>query len=194
MGSRVSSVLAAFAAFAMLTANAALAGGCGHDRGECYERVRTPDVYATVAEPVVVRPAYSEIYRSPAILGTVSRRVEVAPARAYHTYSSPVYATMARRVIVAPGGYRWQRTVDRDGRERLCKVAVPAIVRTVHERVLIEPGRRVTHVVPALYRDVARTIVLRDARARRVQHPAIVGVRHRQALVHRGHAHWQRSW
>lgn len=191
---RASTVLAALAVTPFLIAGAALAGGCGHHHSECYERVRTPDVYATVADPVLVRPAYSEVYRTPAVYGTISRRVEVAPARAYHTYSAPVYATVARRVVVVPGGYRWERTVDRHGRERMCKVAVAPVTRVVHERALVEPGRRVTHVVPAVYRDVQRTVVMREAQSHRVYHPAVVGVRHRHVLVRRGHVRWERSW
>lgn len=186
--------LAALAAFPFFTADAVLAGGCGPQRSECYERVRTPDVYATVARPVVERPGYWTTHRSPATYGTIRRRVQVAPARAYHTYSEPIYTTVARQVVVAPGGYRWERTVDRHGRERICKVAVPAQTRIVHERVLVEPGRRVTHVVPAVYRDVARTVVLREAQSHRVYHEPVIGVRHRQVLVRRGGTHWQRSW
>ena len=194
MVQRFLKIAAALAALPVaVAASAAFAGGCGA-HGECYDRVRTPDVYATVARPVVVAPARTEVYHSPAVYGTVARTVEVAPARAYSSTTPAVYGTVNKEIVVAPGGYRWQHTVDRSGRERLCKVATPAVTRTVKERVLLQPAQRVTHVTPAVHKDVHRTVVLKEAATHTVHRPALVGYQHQSVLVKRGGSHWQRSW
>lgn len=184
-----SAMLAALPAIALA---APAAAGCHH--GECYEKVHTPAVYATVARPVVVAPARSEMHYSPAVYGTVAREVEVAPARAWHSYTPAVYGTVQREVVVAPGGYGWQRSVDWHGRERICKVYRPAVTQRVAERVMIAPPQRVTHVSPAVYATVHRPVVLQEARAYRVYRPAVVAYERRDVLVRRGGHHWHRSW
>lgn len=176
----------------LLLAPAAAHAGCWHQ--ECYEKVRTPDVYARVVQPVVVAPARVDVYRTPAVYGAVAREVEVAPARAWTSYTPAVYGTVSREVVVSQAGWRWQRTVDWRGRERMCRVAVPAVTRRVHERVLLEPGRRVTHVAPAITRTVYRDVLVEPAHTHRVWRPALVGYAHRNVLVRRGGHHWQRSW
>ena len=215
---------------------AASAGGCaGH--AECYAKVQSPDVYETVARPVVVAPARTEyvhspavvgyrpeatvvrpghvsVHHTPAVYGTIARQVEVAPARAYYSHTPAVYGTQHRDVVVQPGGWRWERKIDRHGRETMCKVAVPAVTRTIAERVLVSPGHRQLHVTPAVTRDVHRTVVVREAEAHKVYHPAIYGWahraivvkpatthavthpavvqwQHRNVLVQRGGTHWQ---
>ena len=161
--------------------------------GECYEKVRTPDVYATVARPVVVQPARIEVVHSPAVYGTLARTVEVAPARAYTSHTAPVYATVARDVVVAPSGYRWERKRGRFGREELCKVYVPAVTRRVQEQVLVEPSRRVVYLTPAVRREVQRTVVMQPAARHVVHSPGVVVYERENVLVQRGSIHWQRS-
>jgi hypothetical protein len=163
--------------------------GCHH--AACYEKVRTPDIYATVARPVVVAPARSEIIRTPAVHGTVVRQIEVAPARAWHSHSPPVYGSVARKVVVSPGGFRWQYTVDRHGRERLCKVYVAPVTRTVQQTVLVKPAERHTHVAPALYKTIHQPVVLRPTSVHTVHHPAVVDYRREKVLVRPGGYHWQ---
>ena len=189
---RVAQVVSAAVVLSLAVAGAASAGGCG--AGECYEKVHAPDVYQTVAHPVVVAPARTEVVHTPAVYGSVARQVEVAPARAWHSVTPALYGTRQREVVVQPGGWRWQHTVDRHGRERLCKVYVAPVTSTVTEKVLLEPARRVTHVAPAVYREEHRTVVLKAAESHVVHHPAVVGVRHRDVLVRRGGWHWQRTW
>lgn len=181
-------VASAVAALPILPAPAA-AGGC--HTAACYEKVRTPDVYATVARPVVVVPARSEVVHTPAVYGSVVRQVEVAPARAWHSYSPPVYSSVARTVVVSPGGFRWQHTVDRHGRERLCKVYVAPVTRTVQQTVLVKPAERHTHVAPALYKTVHQPVVVRPTSVHTVHHPAVVDYRREKVLVRPGGYRWQ---
>lgn len=189
---RIMPLVAALAVMPLVLSTSVSAGGC--HQGECYDKVRIPDLYATVAKPVVVAPAHTEIVHAPAVYGRVARTVEVAPARAYTSYSAPVYGTVAKEVVVSAGGYRWQHTVDAHGRERLCKVYTPPVTRTYHARVLLQPSQRITHVTPAVYQDVHRTVLVQPAHTHRIHHPAVVGHRYYDVLVQRGGYRWQRSW
>ena len=190
MFQRLVPVAAALAALPLVISLPATAG-C---HGECYEKVRTPDVYQTVAKAYVVEPARTSVVHTPAVYGAVRQTVEVAPARAYHSYTAPVYGTVNREVVVGGGGYAWQRTVDAFGRERMCKVYVPPVTRTVSERVLVQPSERVTHVVPAVHKEVIRPVVVQPASTHRVHHPAVYGYNTYNVLVQRGGYHWARSW
>lgn len=185
-------IAAAPALLALAFATSATAGGCLFDH-DCYERVHTPDVYATVATPVVVAPARSEIVHSAAVYGTVRQTVEVRPARVVHSVSPGVYQTVHREVVVAPAHVAWQHTVDRHGREQLCRVHVPAVTRTVAQTVMVRPPERIAHVIPAVRREIERPVLVRPAARRIVTHPPLVAVSHRQVLVQRGHASWQRA-
>ena len=173
---------------------AALAGGCG--AAECYERVRTPDVYQTVARPVVIASARHVVVSSPAVIGHQVNRVEltpgswhahhqpalygsrvrqvqVAPARVHYASTAPVYRTEHQTVVVAPGGYRWEHRRDRFGHDRLCKVHTAPVTRTVARQVLVAPAGRVAHVTPAAYRFVEQPVLLQAARTRHTYQPGV---------------------
>lgn len=197
---------ATLAAAAAMTTLPALAGGCARDQAECYEKVKAPDVYATVARPVVVEPARTEVVTRPALVmdrlekvevkpahtavvhappvyGTIHRTVEVAPARAHVAWTPAVYATRHREVVVSPGRVRWERKVDASGRETLCKVKSPPVTRTVAEKVLVAPPRKSVHITPAVYRDEQRTVVMREAQTHAVHHPAVYAWQRRPVVV-----------
>lgn len=194
MSSRLLLVAGAIAALPALSAPA-LAGGCHAHSAECYERVRTPDVYATVKRPVVVEPGYQtvvstppvvgfrphrvtttpahiEFHHKPASYGTYMKRVQVAPARTVWRSSAPLYKTVAETQVVSGGGWRWEKRADAHGRVKLCKVKVPAVTRTVHRRVLVSGGTRIATVVPAEYRWVSARLQLSPAKTVTRYHPA----------------------
>lgn len=204
-------VLSASLAMA-LGANPALAGGCRHASAECYQKVKTPDVYATVARPVVLAPARHEVvvsppvvvdrlekveiqparfavHHTPAVKALVHRPVEVAPARAHVSWSPAVYATRHRHVVVSPGAVRWERKRDRHGRETLCKVHTPAVTRTVAEKVMIAPPRRAVHVTPAVYANETRTVVVRQVSRHTVYQPALYAWHNRPVIARPAYRH-----
>lgn len=192
MFQRLLPVAAALAALpAILTASPATAGGCRHH--ECYEKVRRPEVYATVAKPYVVAPARAEVVRLPAVYGSFARQVEVAPARAHYITTPAVYGVVNRDVVIQPAGFRWERRVNRHGREELCKVHMPAVTRTVSERVILQAPQRVLHYTPAIHRDVQRTIVLQEPARRTIHHPAVLDYAHHRVMVQPAGWQWQRS-
>ncbi len=242
---RLSSVLQSIAVGAFLVAvqaaMPAVAGGagCGATHQECYEKVVRPDTYATVERQVVVQPARSEVVREPAVVMNRLERVEVAPGR-FHAQHIPAqygsiersvlvkpasvqysvvpaqYRTVHETVVVRPASWRWERQVDRHGRETMCKVQIPAETRTVARQVMVAGAQRVAHTtaavyhtvrqtvevaparvrhthIPATYAYVDRAVVVRPATTRVVTHPPVLGVTHQKVLVNKGGAEWRRT-
>lgn len=171
-------------------------GGCSGRALECYQKVQTPDVYATVARQVVVRPGYSKAVHTPAVMGTRAVRVEaapggwlavhepavygmamrsvmVSPARTEFTTTAPVYKTVIEHVTVSPATVRWEHKRDHFGHEKMCKVLVPAVTRAVERQVLVSPGHRVAHHVPAAYGQVAERVMIQPARVHNVYEPPV---------------------
>jgi hypothetical protein len=216
--------------------SAAAFGGC-RENTECYQKVKTAPVYASVARPVILQPAYRQTVHTPAVHGIRTQRIEVQPgswtaqhkpaqyghytksvmvqpARVSHTVVPAQYTTVHEAVVVRSAGTRWERTVDRHGRETMCKVHVPSVTRSVARQVQVSPAHTVAHTVPAVYKTVtepvlvspaktvhsytppmhdyvAHPVVLRPASTHVVTHPAVMGVSHSQVLVREGRTQWQ---
>jgi hypothetical protein len=213
--------------------------GCGWGAVECYDKVRLPDVYAVRTRPIVLSPAWREVVPTPPIVRNYAVPVEVRPGRwRTHVYP-PVYGMKLQRVLVAPagrtyeeipavtrrvrktvvvspGGFRWEHRRGLFGHERLCKVRVAPVTRTVVREVVVSPARRVAHVRRPIYRNVLRPVLIRPATAERVyeppihavlnrpvvvrpagvqiyDHPPVVGVAEERVLVHEGGYAWKPS-
>lgn len=152
------------------TAGQAVAGGRAV---ECYERYRTPPVYGTVHENVMVDPGYTHEEVSPPIYGTRSRQVLVAPQRIKHRSVPALYEDVREKVLIEPartikrkvpavvetryrtvqisdGGYSWEWRII-NGRKVLCKIKHKARYQRVAETVVVEPARYVHETIPAQY-------------------------------------------
>ncbi len=190
---RGATALAVVMAVPML-ATAAAAGGCG--AVECYAKVKHPDVYQTVARPVVLAPARQDVVTTPAMIGHQVNRVEVmpgrwhahhepamygtrakvvqvAPAKVHYSVTAPVYQTVHQNVVVQPGSYRWEHKHGLFGHDKLCKVYTPAVTQTVARTVMVAPAQKVAHVTPASYRTVTQPVLLRPAATRHVYQPPV---------------------
>jgi hypothetical protein len=184
----------------------AFGDGCGERAIECYDKVRTPDVYATRTRPVLVRPGWREVVAMPPVVGNVAVPVVVRPGRWRTVATPPVYGTRLERVLVRPrtksyevippeirrveqtvvvsrGGIAWEHRRGFFGREKLCKVVTPPVTRTVMRDVVVTPAQRVVHVTPAVYQTVPRAVLLRPAAAARVYEPPVPGLIARSVVV-----------
>lgn len=194
-------VLASMAVLVVVRAGPARAwdGGCGEHAETCYEKVRRPDVYATVTRPVVVEPARREIVHEPAIIQnrpyrvpvvqprwraiaepakymSVMRRELVRPAEVHYVQRPAVLAEVRETVTTRPATVVWRRSVGRDGAERLCAERIPGRTATVTRTVVVEPARRVAVETPAVYREVARPVLVAPAHVRHVYDPGLTAV------------------
>lgn len=194
-------LLASIASAGALLTSAANAweGGCSGRTVTCYEKVRRPDVYATVARPVVVEPARREIVHEQAVIQNRPYRVAVVPPRWHAVAERARYMTVMRRELVRPATVRyvqqpavvarvtetvatrpaglvWRHAYSRDGAERMCAERIPARTATVTHSVVVAPARRVAVETPAVYHEVARPVLVAPARVRHVYDPGLYAV------------------
>ena len=180
--------------------------GCGDRAVECYEKVRRPDVYATVKRRVLVSPSTAEVVRTPAIYGSRAERVVIEPGRVERVREPAVYTTRLKRVMVrqprvsyehvpavvktvrqrvevGTSGYRWERRRDLFGRERLCKVQIAPRTKIVERRVVVTPAAKVRRITPAVYEQVPERVLVREARTRRIYSPEVSTIVHRRVML-----------
>jgi hypothetical protein len=186
----------------------AQAGGFGcHGRAvECYDKVQLPDVYATQSRPVVVRRGYSEVVNIPpvvinraekvllrhgrwyerhvpALYGRRSESVLVAPASRTIETVPAVTRRIEKTVVVKPGSVRWEHRRGLFGREKLCKIATPPVLKTVAHDIVVSPAHRIARDVPAVYKTVARTVLLQPASVSRTYQAPIYTYIVRPAVI-----------
>ncbi len=160
--------------------------------GECYDKVRLPDVYRTVERDVVVQPGYRRVVETEPVVVVRPERVMIAPGRVSYEMTPPVTRTVMQEIVVRPAGYRWESTYGPYG-ERRCKVPVPAEVKLVPREVLVRPGRRVRVVSPPVYGVRQRAIEVRPAERYVVAYPPVVARERARVLVREGGTAWVRA-
>lgn len=158
-------------------------------RGECYDRVRLPDVYRTAERPVIVRPGYREVVETEPVVVMRTERVLVAPRRVTYVRMPPVTRTVLEEVVVRRAGWRWETTYGPHG-ERRCKVPVPAEIKVVPREEVVAPGRRVRVVSPPIYALRQRAVAVRPAMHLVYDHPPVVARERTRVLVRRGGTAW----
>jgi len=173
---------------------AALAVTCGSPAfacrgGDCYDKVRLPDVYATVDRPVVVRPGTRDVYDIDPVVVVRPQRVMVEPPRVVYREGPPIVRTVLQEVVVRPGGYEWHSTWGPYG-ERRCKVPVPPEIKVVPRTVVVRPGRLEAITLPPVYASYNRVVAVRPPRQLVVDHPPVFARERARVLVRRGGEAW----
>lgn len=181
---------AALAAFCFLAVSPSPAAACRG--GECYDKVRLPDVYRTVDRTVVVRPGYREVVETEPVVVMRAERVLVAPRRVEYVRTPPVTRTVMQEIVVRRGGWRWETTYGPYG-ERRCKVPVPAEVKLVPREVTVAPGRRVRVVSPPVYAVRERAVAVRPAKRIIYDYPPVIARERAHVRVRRGGTAWVRA-
>jgi len=158
---------------------------------ECYEPVRSPTVYDTVYEDVMVSPGGQLVDYDPPIYGTFERVEQIAPPRVTYEVVPAVTRTVYRTVQVDNGGYAWEWRVIH-GRKVLCKIWRKARYARVAETVVVQPERTRRIVLPAEYESVAHEVLVRPER-RHVREiaPSYQRVA-RRVVVQEGSTSWRR--
>ncbi|MEZ5926193.1 MAG: hypothetical protein R3D57_17625 [Hyphomicrobiaceae bacterium] len=160
----------------------------------CYKKQVDEAEYGYVARQVMVRPAWTEVQTTPPVYEDRSEKVLLQPARTVWVPARPVYRTVEKNVVVRPASVAWVRKrrhlLDRE--EVVCKVEVPAVVRTVSTRVHVNAGERVKQHIPAVYGWKHRPVLVRKGHSTRVKHPAVYRTVRERILVRPGHVRWVR--
>ncbi|TGU93343.1 hypothetical protein EN794_033405 [Mesorhizobium sp. M00.F.Ca.ET.151.01.1.1] len=159
---------------------------------ECYEPVRTPDVYDTVYEDVMISPPGQQVVDyDPPIYGTRERVVMTVPAQVRYEAVPAITRTVYHTVRVDGGGYSWEWRVIH-GRKVLCKVWHKARYERVAETVVIQPERTRRVVIPAQYDSIAEEVLVRPEQRRVIDVPASYQTVARRVLVREGSSGWRR--
>ena len=157
----------------------------------CYEPVRTPAIYDTVYEDVMVSPPGQQVDYVPAIYGTRERVVMTVPAQVTYEVVPAVTRTVYHTVQVDDGGYSWEWRVIH-GRRVLCKIWHKARYGRVAETVVIQPERTRRVVIPAQYDRIAEEVLVQPEQRRVIDVPASYQTVARRVLVREGSSGWRR--
>ena len=148
--------------------------------GQCYAKVRTGATYKNAVKRVQVSPAINKrvLVRGPQY-GYTNKRVLVRPATHTYRYVPAQYSNVSKRVLVKPAHYAWQKgkkgpvtRIDNMTGEILCRVKIPAVYRTVVQKVMVRAGQRVKKHIPAVYQNVKERKLTSPAQYRNVHQPA----------------------
>ena len=148
--------------------------------GQCYAKVKTGPTYKNVVKRVQVSPAINKrvLVRGPQY-GYTNKRVQVRPATHTYRYVPAQYKNVTKRILVKPAHYAWQKgktgpvtRIDNMTGEILCRVKVPAVYRTVVQKVLVRAGQRVKKPIPAVYQNVKERKLVSPAQYRTISKPA----------------------
>ncbi|MBZ9771201.1 hypothetical protein [Mesorhizobium sp. CO1-1-8] len=158
---------------------------------ECYEPVRSPAVYDTVYEDVMISPPGQQVDYIPPIYGTRERVVMTVPAQVTYQIVPAVTRTVYSMVRVDGGGYSWEWRVIH-GRKVLCKVWHKARYERVAKTVVIQPERTRRVVIPAQYDSIAEQVLVQPEQRRIIDVPASYQTVARRVLVREGSSGWRR--
>jgi hypothetical protein len=158
----------------------------------CYKKVVERAEYGTVKRQVIVRPAWTEVETTAPIYDVRAEEVMIRPARTVWVRTRPVYQTVMKQVVVRPASVQWVRKrrhlLDRE--EVMCKVEVPAVVRTVRVGVQVNAGERVKQHIPAIHGVRHRRVLVKKGRMHRITHPAVYRTVRERVLVRPGSIRW----
>lgn len=196
-------VTSAFGVALLMASSGAQAGGCYGSScrpapqpchgSSCYNLVRTPPVYGSVAETYLARPAQTQAQVIPAEYDTVSEKVLVQPGRQIPRHIPAQYSTVSEKVMVSPGGKRWEVTTDAYGRTTGCWVYDAPRYAYQQRTVMVSPASVEYETLPPVYAHRQRTVMVRPTQVVHHTIPAVYETRHRQVLVSPGGQHWARS-
>jgi hypothetical protein len=158
---------------------------------ECYEPVRTPAIYDTVYEDVMVSPPGQQVDYVAPIYGTRERVVMTVPPQVTYEVVPAVTRTVYRTVRVDDGGYSWEWRVIH-GRKVLCKIRHKARYERVAETVVIQPERTRRVVIPAQYDKIAQEVLVQPEQRQVIDVPASYKTVARRVLIREGSSGWRR--
>ena len=182
---------------ALATHEAAAFGDLDRSEGRtlgCYKKVVERAEYDTVTRRVMVRPAWTEVETTAPIYDVHTEEVMIRPAQTVWVRARPVYRMVMRQVVVRPASIQWipKRRHLFDREEVMCKVEVPAVVRTIPVGVQVNAGERIMHHIPAVTGIKYRRVLVKQGRSHHIAHPAVYRTVRERVLVRPGSIRWVR--
>jgi len=172
----------------------------GAKADEVWCRVWVPPLTREVVENCMVCPPSVKKVPIPATFGTRTELVCVQPARIVEKQTPAVWTTRKRDVLVCPERECFEVVCCPDGSKDPCcdpgcrcytKRVVPPVWREECEAVCLEPSKCCIEFVPAQYKCVEKTYVLKPAHCEEVCVPAKWEQRRRTAICRPGRWEWR---
>ena len=158
--------------------------------GQCYARVIVPAEYRDVSEQVIKKEATETVKIIPARYETQLEQVTVSPTTTRIVEVPATYRMVDRQIEVSPARQEWRvgecnvkSIVNNATGECWCLHDVPAVMKTVHEKVVAEPASTRTIDIPAEYESVSKQVMVEPERQEHIAVPAVYGtVTHRELV------------
>ncbi len=147
--------------------------------GKCYAKCMIQDEYENQTETIVVKPATSRVEVVPAVYGTETEEVLVKAASQRIEKKPALYTTQTERYRVGcPAGYMDGLAENGNGKDECYKmVPVPATYKTVTETYVVKEASSRMVAKPAVYKDITETVVVKEATTRLETVPAVYETR-----------------
>jgi len=149
------------------------------DRAESFRTETLPAQYATKSKEIVVEEAKETFVTQPATYKTVQERVLVSPEKRIVDPIPAKFEVVRKKVQVQPERFGWvkgegpQQKIDGKTGDILCYKKLPAVYKTVSERVMVSEASVSERIIPAKYKTVSRKVVDRPSKVIRKFKPAV---------------------
>jgi hypothetical protein len=149
--------------------------------------VTSPPVYRTVTERRLIAPAHL-VWRPGGVAHGFAQSGGYGDDNVYAVRAHPTGEVLCR--VLIPARYGWIHRKVLVSPPRQTTVQGPPCRVQVHDRVLVQPGRVVDHTVPAVYRTVDATRIVRPATRQRIVGPGPVQTVSRRFMASPAHDGW----
>jgi hypothetical protein len=139
--------------------------------------VDIPAEYKTVTKQVLVKPETTKTIKIPAVYKTIETNQLAAPASTKTVKIPATYKTLTKTQKVSDAKYVWSDSLaEKNGMERtssiICKIAVPAITKTITKNVVASEASTKTVKIPATYKTVEVTKIIKPETTKKTVIPA----------------------
>ena len=161
-----------------------------------------PAEYETVTERIMVEPETTKLEVVPATYKEIEERRVIEPEKQITEVIPAKYEFVEKQVLVQEARQEWKRGEDigvggnvslasakqtferygdytilktriKDTGELMCLVEIPAVYKTIKEKILVEKAEtRVTEIIPAVYETIKKTVEATPATTREITIPA----------------------
>jgi hypothetical protein len=147
--------------------------------GKCYAKCMIQDVYENQTETIVVKAATSRVEVVPAVYGSESEDVLIKAASERIEKKPALYTTETERYRVGcPKGYMDGLAAGGGGTDECYKMLpVPATYKNVTETYVVKEASSRMVTSPAVYKNETQTVVVKEATTRLETVPAVYETR-----------------
>jgi regulator of extracellular matrix RemA (YlzA/DUF370 family) len=146
--------------------------------GKCYAKSMVQDEYQNQSEIIVVKEATKRVEVIPAVYGTESEKVMVKAGAERIETKPALYTTVTEKYRVGcPDGFMDGLAAGGGVDECYKMVPVPATYKDVFETYVVKEASTRIVTKPAIYKEQTQTVIVKEATTRLEVIPAVYGTR-----------------